>query len=79
MIKYKTFDLRKEKNFIRAEKLKEKGWKIGSIGFNTIELFEESIIIADIERWAKNPHNAHRLRALTYDELKKINEGLVLV
>ena len=40
-IKYKTIDLRSEKGFKEAEKLKVQGWKIGSIGFNTIQMYKE--------------------------------------
>ena len=36
--KYITIDLRSVKAFEKAEKLKENGWDIISVGFNTIQL-----------------------------------------
>jgi hypothetical protein len=40
-IKYKTLDLRFEENFDKAERLQARGWKIGSAGLYTIQLYKE--------------------------------------
>ena len=38
--KYKTIDLRTIKGIKQAELLKSKGWKVGSVGFDTIQLYK---------------------------------------
>lgn len=39
-VKYKTIDLRTEKGFKQAERLKARGWVIGSVGFHTVQLYK---------------------------------------
>lgn len=38
-IEYKTVNIRTLKGLRKAERLKEKGWKIGSVGFETIQFY----------------------------------------
>jgi len=37
--KYETVSLRKADGFKRAEELQGKGWKVGSCGFDTVQLY----------------------------------------
>jgi len=39
-IKYKTINTRTLKGLKQAENLKKSGWKIGSIGFYTIQFYK---------------------------------------
>ncbi len=40
-IKYKTVDTRSKKGLRKLEALQRKGWKIGSVGFYTIQFYKE--------------------------------------
>jgi hypothetical protein len=39
-MRYRTVDLRSERGFTESESLQKRGWKIGSVGFNTIQFFK---------------------------------------
>lgn len=41
-IKYKTFDLRTTEGFDAAERHQALGWKVGSVGFHTIQMYKET-------------------------------------
>jgi len=41
-IQYKTIDLRSEKGFKEAEKLQKQGWKTGSVGLYTIQMYKDA-------------------------------------
>jgi len=40
-LKYQTVDTRTLDGIKKAEKLKANGWKIGSVGFTTIQFYKE--------------------------------------
>ena len=41
-LKIKTIEIKTIEDIKKAEKLTDKGWKIGSVGFNTIELYKQN-------------------------------------
>ena len=49
---YRTIDLRTLEGFRQAELLVEEGWKVGSVGFHTVQLYrrtERSSVLPDFE------------------------------